>query len=91
MSGIIEWLASIATAGLVIFGLGSQIMVNYRRGTAEGLSPTFIVLSFIVWSLWSWFGFSSGAWFMFAAQGLGALFSLILLAQIFLGWFLKKK
>lgn len=88
-SYFVEIAAFIFTTLFVFIGTVSQIITNYNRGSTEGLSPFFFVLSFLVWFLWSWFGFLEKKWFMFVAQGFGAIFTFFILMQIFLGWPLK--
>ncbi len=89
LSQLVEIAAFIFTVIFVFVGIVSQIIMNYQRGSVEGLSPFFFILSFCVWFLWSLFGFLEKKWFLFFAQGLGGVLTLIILMQIFLGWPLK--
>lgn len=86
LSRFLEMAAFGFTVVFVFVGIVAQIIANYRRGSTEGLSPFFFILSFFVWFLWSWFGFVEKKWLMFLAQGLGGLLTLIILLQIFVGW-----
>ena len=89
-----EILTSITFAGIIailtltfgilvkIIGFPDQIIKNYKRKSTEGLSTKFIILSVIVYLLWTIHGFLQKDWVLFFGQGLGIITTGIILIQI---------
>jgi uncharacterized protein with PQ loop repeat len=81
-AGVISVLTLIFGILVKIIGFPDQIIKNYKRKSTEGLSTKFIVLSVIVYSLWTIHGFLQKDWVLFFGQGLGILTTGFILFQI---------
>jgi uncharacterized protein with PQ loop repeat len=81
-AGIIAVLTLIFGILVKIIGFPDQIIKNYKRKSTAGLSTKFIILSVIVYSLWTLHGFLQKDWVLFYGQGLGILTTGFILFQI---------
>lgn len=71
-----------------IIGFPDQIKGNYKRKSTKGLSTTFIVLSFITYTLWTLHGYFQNDPVLAIGQGIGIVTTGIILYQI---WLYKDK
>ncbi|MEK7191903.1 MAG: SemiSWEET family transporter [Patescibacteria group bacterium] len=83
MKSVISIAAIIITFLIIVFGIGEQILKNYRRKSTEGLSFLLFLLSFFGWSSWAVYGLVIRDPLMFVAQSAGALTTVIVLIQFF--------
>ena len=84
MVKVAEITATIVTLIFILAGVGSQIYVNWKRKSVEGLSFYFYVLAVLVPMSWSWFGFLNNAVIMGCVQAFGAAITLIVIYQFWL-------
>ncbi len=70
-----------------IIGFPDQMKDNYKRKSTKGLSTTFIVLSFITYSLWTLHGIFQKDPVLTIGQGIGIITTGIILYQI---WIYRK-
>jgi uncharacterized protein with PQ loop repeat len=70
-----------------IIGFPDQMRDNYKRKSTKGLSTTFIVLSFITYTLWTLHGFFQKDPVLTIGQGIGIITTGIILYQI---WIYRK-
>lgn len=80
----VSLVALVATFALVGLGITSQIVKNFRCKSTQGISLPFFILSFIVWGVWSIYGWLLDDALMGVAQGTGALMTTVILFQFFL-------
>lgn len=67
-----------------VVGFPDQMRSNYKRKSTKGLSTTFIVLSFITYSLWTLHGIFQKDPVLTIGQGLGIITTGIILYQIWI-------
>ena len=67
-----------------IIGLPDQIRKNLRRKSTEGLSTTFMLLSFVAYVLWTLHGILINDLVLIIGQGLGIITTAIIIGQIFI-------
>src|SRR3989344_3163621 len=67
-----------------IIGFPDQMRGNYKRKSTKGLSTTFIVLSFITYTLWTLHGFFQKDTVLAVGQGVGIITTGIILYQIWI-------
>lgn len=67
-----------------VVGFPDQMRSNYKRKSTKGLSTTFIVLSFITYSLWTLHGFFQKDAVLAIGQGVGIITTGIILYQIWI-------
>ena len=80
---LLGWIACIITIIYTTLGLPAQIKKNINNQNTSGLSLfLFVVLSFTFIS-WVSYGLYKPDWFIVIPNGLGALFAVILVFQIF--------
>lgn len=83
-AGIIGLLTLIFGILVKVIGFPDQIIKNYKRKSTEGLSTKFIVLSVIVYLLWTIHGILQNDWVLIIGQGLGIVTTGFILFQIVL-------
>jgi uncharacterized protein with PQ loop repeat len=83
-AGIIGFLTLVIGILVKIMGLPDQIRKNSARKSTEGLSTTFMVLSFVAYLLWTLHGILQKDTVLILGQGLGILTTGIVLIQIYL-------
>ena len=81
-AGIIAILTLIFGILVKIIGFPDQIIKNYKRKSTDGLSTKFIILSVIVYFLWTIHGFLQKDWVLVYGQGLGIITTGFILFQI---------
>lgn len=67
-----------------VVGFPDQMRSNYKRKSTKGLSTTFIVLSFITYTLWTLHGFFQKDPVLAIGQGVGIITTGIILYQIWI-------
>ncbi len=67
-----------------VVGFPAQMKNNYKRKSTQGLSTTFMVLSFITYSLWTLHGILQRDMVVAVGQGIGIITTGIILYQIWL-------
>ena len=67
-----------------VMGLPDQIKKNLTRKSTQGLSTTFMALSFIAYSLWTIHGILQKDIVLIIGQGLGIFTTAIILWQIYI-------
>lgn len=70
-----------------VIGFPDQIRNNFKRKSTKGLSTTFMILSFIAYSLWTLHGFLQKDTVLIFGMGIGILTTGIILFQI---WIYRK-
>lgn len=70
-----------------VVGFPDQMRNNYKRKSTKGLSTTFMVLSFITYTLWTLHGFFQKDPVLAIGQGIGIITTGIILYQI---WIYRK-
>lgn len=83
-AGVIGFLTLVIGILVKIMGLPDQIRKNSSRKSTEGLSTTFMVLSFVAYLLWTLHGILQKDTVLIIGQGLGILTTGIILVQIYL-------
>lgn len=83
-AGIVGVLTTIIGIVVKIIGLPDQIRKNLRRKSTEGLSTTFMLLSFLAYCLWTLHGLLRHDLVLVIGQGLGILTTAIIIWQIFI-------
>lgn len=86
-AGVIATLTLIFGILVKIIGFPDQIIKNYKLKSTEGLSTKFIVLSIIVYILWTIHGFLQDDWVLIIGQGLGIITTGVIFGQIL--WYKK--
>lgn len=67
-----------------IIGFPDQMRNNYKRKSTQGLSTTFIALSFVTYSLWTLHGIFQKDPVLTIGQGIGIITTGAILCQIWL-------
>lgn len=67
-----------------VVGFPDQMRSNYKRKSTKGLSTTFMVLSFITYSLWTLHGFFQKDAVLAIGQGVGIITTGIIIYQIWI-------
>jgi len=75
---IITVILSLIVTGL---GLTSQVRINYRRKSVEGLSVFYFSILAVSYSFWSIYGFSQKDLVLIIPMTLGAIMSWIVVVQ----------
>lgn len=83
-AGVIGILTVIIGIIVKIIGLPDQIRKNYNRKSTEGLSSSFIILSFFAYLLWTLHGILQRDMVLVVGQGLGILTTGVIIWQIFI-------
>ncbi|MEK7185785.1 MAG: PQ-loop repeat-containing protein [Patescibacteria group bacterium] len=81
-AGIIGFLTLVFGILVKIIGFPDQIRKNHKRKSTEGLSTTFMALSFVVYLLWTLHGILRNDYVLVFGQGLGIITTGVILAQI---------
>ncbi len=81
---VIGSLAALASLGISLYGLPSQILKNIREQRGDSLSPSLVYASCCTYSLWSLYAWTKPTvdWFLAIPQSVGAIGAFILLAQM---------
>jgi len=87
-AGFIAVLTVIFGVLVKVIGFPDQIIKNYKRKSTDGLSTKFIILSVIVYMLWTLHGILKNDWVLIIGQGLGIITTGIILGQIL--WYKNK-
>jgi len=77
--GIITTIVSILTK---LIGLPDQIRKNYIRKTTRGVSSILIILLFLSYVLWTFYGFLKNDIFLMIGHGIGIITTGIIILQI---------
>ena len=88
IAAIVALLTVIFGIVVKVVGFPDQMRSNYKRKSTKGLSTTFIVLSFITYSLWTLHGIFIKDPVVYLGQGIGIITTGIILYQI---WIYRKK
>ncbi|MFA6095511.1 MAG: PQ-loop repeat-containing protein [Candidatus Paceibacterota bacterium] len=83
LTHLFGFLASLMSLVIACIGFPAQIVKNYRRKSCEGLSLLLVWPAFAGYTLWTIYGLLKSDWFLFVPQGLGIIFSGILVIQVF--------
>lgn len=75
-------LTLIFAAAMVLIGLPSQIIRNYKKGE-NGMSMLMVILPLMVYLSRSTYSFTINAWYIYIPDSLAIIFSLIILFQAF--------
>jgi uncharacterized protein with PQ loop repeat len=67
-----------------VIGFPDQMKTNYQRKSTKGLSSSFIILSFITYTLWTFHGIFQKDPVLAVGQGLGIITTGLILYQIWL-------
>jgi len=84
LAGVIGVLTTIMGVIVKVIGLPDQIRKNYQRRSTEGLSTTFMFMTFVAYALWTLHGVMRRDPVLIIGQGLGIVTSGIILWQIFI-------
>jgi uncharacterized protein with PQ loop repeat len=79
---VIGLLAIIASLAIIVLSLPFQIYKNYVRKSCEGITPSFIYSSSLIYALWSLYGWTKPDWYLVIAQTPGLILILIILFQL---------
>ncbi len=79
---ICGYLAMIAGYAIIMIGLPSQIIQNFRNKSCNGLSPALQYSVLAGYTSWSCYGFSKSDWFLIAANVPGAVLMAIIVLQM---------
>ena len=83
-AGIVGALTLVIGVLVKLMGLPDQIRKNLTRKSTRGLSTTFMILSFIAYSLWTLHGMLQKDMVLIIGQGLGIFTTAIILWQIYI-------
>jgi uncharacterized protein with PQ loop repeat len=84
LAGIVGFLTLVIGILVKVMGLPDQIRKNFNRKSTEGLSTTFMMLSFVAYSLWTLHGILQKDMVLVVGQGLGIITTGIIIWQIFI-------
>lgn len=75
--------AMVASLAFAFIGLPHQILRNRKNGNCDGVASTLIYAGVCTYTLWALYGWTKPDYFVAWAQTPGAIFSWILLYQLF--------
>ena len=78
---VLGWIALVITIVYTGLGMPMQILKNYRKHSAEGLSLLMTTLMFLTFSSWVVYAAVKPDWYLIGPNFLGAVCSLIILVQ----------
>ncbi len=81
---IIGILTTVVAVLVKVLGLPDQIRKNYNRKSPDGLSSPFIVLGFISYLLWTFYGALKSDLVLVIGQGVGVITMGIIVYQIYI-------
>lgn len=81
---LVTLLTAIFSVAVKVIGMPDQIKSNYRRKSTGGLSPWFMISTFVSYDLWVVHGLQVHDMALVIGQGLGALVMAIILSQMFM-------
>jgi len=84
IAAIVAVLTVIFGVVVKIVGFPDQMRSNFKRKSTKGLSTTFIVLSFITYTLWTLHGYFQNDPVLTIGQGIGIITTGVILYQIWL-------
>jgi len=82
--GIVSFLT--LTIGILVklIGFPDQVRINYKHKSTDGLSTSFMIISWLAYALWTFYGILKGDMVIIIGQGLGVLTAGIILWQVFI-------
>lgn len=88
MINIFGTIASCVAVASILLGPTTQLWINYKKKSCEGLSFFFVLLPFLSYVSWASYGISKHDFFLYFTQIPGSLLMLGILAQF---WIYRKK
>ena len=82
MIQFVGYMALATSLILTCIGLPSQIRVNYRRKSCDGLDRLMFSIVTCAYLIWAIYGFMKNDWFIVFANIPGVIFSLVVLYQM---------
>ncbi len=82
--GVVSFLTLAIGILVKLIGFPDQVRINYKHKSTDGLSTSFMIISWLAYALWTFYGILKGDRVIIIGQGLGVLTAGIILWQIFI-------